>query len=282
MKRTGVQVSAFRTFIHKILLYNLGAIQVCRNDTGLTVLARENNFIFWEVFGWFGQQLFWHFRRVRVSPFLLRDTWHDCRKAIWTINLSWKCMGGEIDEFEEDLGWSFSCLESVMSVEESKLEEEFLEPRTTIGTTFPFSTIFEYRFEWDVVFWLDPLVSISVFIEKLSKRQYCWVVFEDFLKKNPILWHKLASSCVCTSPFDFITVVRVFDVVNISNSEKFNSFLLIMWVRRMLFELDPLILRNFWPTFTGTSLLPFRLVLRPILKKLDFHRADPLYDVLLT
>ena len=45
-----------------------------------------------------------------------------------------------------------------------------------------------------------------------------------------------------------------------------------MWVRRMLFEIDPLILRNFWPTFTGTSLLPFRLVLRPILNMLDFLR----------
>ena len=27
---------------------------------------------------------------------------------------------------------------------------------------------------------IDPFVGISVFIAKLSKRQYCWRVFEDF------------------------------------------------------------------------------------------------------
>ena len=33
-------------------------------------------------------------------------------------------MGGEVDELEEDLGSSISCLEGVMDVEESKLEEK--------------------------------------------------------------------------------------------------------------------------------------------------------------
>ena len=82
----------------------------------------------------------------------------------------------------------------------------------------------------------------------------------------------MAISCVYTSPLDLFTVVGLLDVVRISNSAKFKSFLLIIRVKRMLFELDPLILRNFWPTFTGTSLLPFRLVLRPILNMLDFLR----------
>ena len=27
---------------------------------------------------------------------------------------------------------------------------------------------------------IDPSIGISVFIAKLSKRQYCWRVFEDF------------------------------------------------------------------------------------------------------
>ena len=27
---------------------------------------------------------------------------------------------------------------------------------------------------------IDPLVGIPVFIAKLSERQYCWCVFEDF------------------------------------------------------------------------------------------------------
>ena len=46
-------------------------------------------------------------------------------------------MDGEIDELEEDVGWSISCLEGVMDAEEGKLEEEVVDkPRTTIGTKF--------------------------------------------------------------------------------------------------------------------------------------------------
>ena len=46
-------------------------------------------------------------------------------------------MGGEVDEHEEDLGRSISCLKGVMDVEESKLEEELVDkPGTTIGTKF--------------------------------------------------------------------------------------------------------------------------------------------------
>ena len=39
----------------------------------------------------------------------------------------------------------------------------------------------------------DPFIRMSVFIAKLSKRQYCWRVFEDFhsQEKYPILWHTL-------------------------------------------------------------------------------------------
>ena len=37
---------------------------------------------------------------------------------------------------------------------------------------------------------IDPFVGISVFIAKLSKRQYCWRVFEDFNSRiYTILWH---------------------------------------------------------------------------------------------
>ena len=34
---------------------------------------------------------------------------------------------GEVDELEEDVGWSISCLESVMDVEEGKREEELVD-----------------------------------------------------------------------------------------------------------------------------------------------------------
>ena len=46
-------------------------------------------------------------------------------------------MDGEVDELEEDLGWSTSCLEDVTGVEEGKLEEELVDkPGTAIGTKF--------------------------------------------------------------------------------------------------------------------------------------------------
>ena len=46
-------------------------------------------------------------------------------------------MVGNVDELEEDVGRSISCLESVMDVEEGKLEEELVDkPRATIGTKF--------------------------------------------------------------------------------------------------------------------------------------------------
>ena len=34
---------------------------------------------------------------------------------------------GEVDELEEDVGWSISCLEGVMNVEEGKLEEDIFD-----------------------------------------------------------------------------------------------------------------------------------------------------------
>ena len=56
-------------------------------------------------------------------------------------------MVGEVDELEEDVGWSISCLECVMGVEVDKLEEELVDkPGTTIGTKFPYYTVFDYRF----------------------------------------------------------------------------------------------------------------------------------------
>ena len=55
-------------------------------------------------------------------------------------------MDGEVDELEEDVGWSISCLEGVMDVEEGKLEEELADkPGITIGTKFSVLHCIEYR-----------------------------------------------------------------------------------------------------------------------------------------
>ena len=91
-------------------------------------------------------------------------------------------MVGEIDELEEDIGWSISCLEGVMDVEEGKLEEELRwqtrnhdRNQVLCVALYP-NTVFNEM--WFLT--VDPFIRVSVFIAKLSERQYCWRVFEDF------------------------------------------------------------------------------------------------------
>ena len=82
---------------------------------------------------------------------------------------------------------------------------------------------------------IDPFIRISVFISKLSKRQYCW-------RRNS-LTYTAASSCICTSPLAVMTVVGLHDFVKVSISAS---------------QL-PL-------CFAGALLLPLCLLLGPILK----------------
>ena len=60
-------------------------------------------------------------------------------------------------------------------------EEELDKPGTTIGTKFSALQMIRIPFLNEMWFLtIDPFVGIPVFIAKLSKRQYCWRVFEDF------------------------------------------------------------------------------------------------------
>ena len=79
---------------------------------------------------------------------------------------------------------------------------------------------------------IDPFVGISVFIAKLSERQYCWRILEDFHSQEYIqffdkLW---PLPCVCTSPLAVMTIVGLHDFVKVSISPEFKSFLLIMCI----------------------------------------------------
>ena len=91
-------------------------------------------------------------------------------------------MGVEVDELEEDVGWSISCLKGVKDVEDGMLEEELIDkPGTTIGTKFSALHCIRILFFSEMWFLtVDPLEWVSVFIAKLSKRQYCWCILEDF------------------------------------------------------------------------------------------------------
>ena len=56
--------------------------------------------------------------------------------ALFSLSLD-TVIVGEVDELEEDVGWSISCFEGVIDVEEGKLEEKLADkPGTTIGTKF--------------------------------------------------------------------------------------------------------------------------------------------------
>ena len=77
-----------------------------------------------------------------------------------------------------------------------------------------------------------PFVGIPVFIAKLSERQYCWRVMEDFQSQefSNSFTYTIASSCVCTSPLAVMTIVRLHDFVKVSISALLKSFLLIMCI----------------------------------------------------
>ena len=142
---------------------------------------------------------------------------------------------------------------------------------------------------------VDQLIRVSVFIEKLSERQYCWRIFEDFIVKNisNSLTYTVASSCVCTSPLAVMTIVGLHDFGKVSISASLKSILVIMCTdaaestadsRSSGFRVDAgrhqfseseknVAWFSVWYTdgqfprrFAGTLLLPLCLFLRPILK----------------
>ena len=76
---------------------------------------------------------------------------------------------------------------------------------------------------------IDPFVGIPVFIAKLSERQYCWRVLEDFHCQEYFQFFD-TSSCVCTSPLAVMTIVGLHDFVKESMSALLKSFLLIMCI----------------------------------------------------
>ena len=79
---------------------------------------------------------------------------------------------------------------------------------------------------------VDPFVGISVFIAKLSKRQYCWRVFEDFHCQEYIQFfdvHRcLFMRLHCSvGGYDYRRTARF---VEVSTSASLKSFLLIMCI----------------------------------------------------
>ena len=79
------------------------------------------------------------------------------RSSLVLVSLSLDTfLGVEVDELKEDVGWSISCLEGVMDVEEGKLEEVVDKPGTTIGTKFSVLHCMRIPFLMRCGFW--PLI----------------------------------------------------------------------------------------------------------------------------
>ena len=82
---------------------------------------------------------------------------------------------------------------------------------------------------------VDPLILVSVFIAKPSYDKTAGVSSRTFIVKNisNSLTYTVTSSCVCTSPLAVTTVVGLLDVVTVSHSAEFKSFLLIMCIDKL-------------------------------------------------
>ena len=118
-----------------------------------------------------------------------------------------------------------------MGIEEGKLEEELVDK----PENHDWYEVFRITLYPNPVFnemWfltIDPFVGIPVFIAKLSERQYCRRVIEDFHSQEYIQFSDktVASSCVCSSPLAVMTIVGLHDFVKVSISALLKSFLLI-------------------------------------------------------
>ena len=148
----------------------LATIRVCRNDTSLTVLDRESHFYlvsgFWLVYSKNSSDVSEEYGSPRTC---LSTLSLDTIAGGWSISFE-GVVSVEVDEFEEDLGWSISCLKGVMYVEVGKLEEQLAEnPGTTIGTKFSVLHCIRKPFLVRCGFLTsDPLPWVSVVIAKLS------------------------------------------------------------------------------------------------------------------
>ena len=107
-------------------------------------------------------------------------------------------------------------------------EDELDKPGTTIGTKFSVlqgnpNPVFDEM--WLLT--IDPFIGIFVFIAKLSKRQYCWRVFENLHSKEHIQFFDitlLPLHASCTSPLAVMPMVGLLDFVKVSISESLKSF----------------------------------------------------------
>ena len=120
---------------------------------------------------------------------------------------------------------------------------------------------------------IDPFIRISVFIAKLSKRQYCWRVFEDFHSQEYVQFFDIHCSLFMRlhfsiSGYDYCRTTRFrqsihFSIIQVLIADhmhrrarvdnKFSFLRFKSWCRQaptMLLYFSPLNLTHFWPAST--------------------------------
>ena len=102
-------------------------------------------------------------------------------------------MVGEVDELEEDVGWSISCLEGVVVVEEgndggrTRWQSRNHDGNEVFCVALYPNPVFNEM--WFIDHWS---IHKNICFHSLSQRQYWWRVFEAFHSQEcPILWHTL-------------------------------------------------------------------------------------------
>ena len=205
--RTGVRVSMFRNFvIHQIFsefLQPLGDVRACTTWVGkqqVTPFPQQRVSPFFQFFFWWG---FWdlvglvhkgllrstvnrswhvHWRDVILNSILLfsslittwcyrRWWWRAWRRCSTMTPLSWKCP------------WSWQ----IRTGGRTRWQAWNHDRNEVLRLTLCSNPVLDEM--WFLT--IDSFIRTSVFIAKLSKRQYCWRVFEAFSKSRiyPILWH---------------------------------------------------------------------------------------------
>ena len=195
-------------------------------------------FVWFGIFCWLGQQLlFWDFRRVRVSPFLPFHTftWHDCGMVIRPVRVStflssdtfaWHSCGwwgrracGRLGMINS-LPWRcYGCWRK-QAWGRTRWQARNHDRNEVLRVAVYSNPV--YNEMWFLT--VDPFVRISVFIAKLSERQYCWRILEDFHSQEFFqffdihcgLFMRLHFSIGC---FDYRRITRFRQSIHVSISQ---------------------------------------------------------------
>ena len=186
MRRTGAWVSAFRnSIIHEIFSKFLQPIRVCRNLRGLSPRSKSgSSFLFWFwIFGWLGQQ---------VSPFFRFNmfTWHSYWIGIYPTKVSpcssltvawhnhgwWDRWAWGRHRMINLLPWRCHGCWRGKTGGRTRWQTRNHDRNQNLCVALYPNPVFNEM--WFLT--VDPFIRVSVFIAKLSERQYCWRVFEDF------------------------------------------------------------------------------------------------------